>query len=103
MRVTLKTTDPSSYFTVSAPGAQEAMFIGSTSGNTFTTKLPSSGDYTVNVYLMRNAARRKDVANYTVTIRHKVVRIARIILVPSFHRRFDRQRLWVVCGLSRFA
>jgi hypothetical protein len=40
------------------------MFIGSTSGKQFEGMLPASGDYKVRVYLMRNAARRDEVANY---------------------------------------
>lgn len=68
LTVSLKTSNPSSYFNVTAPGAEAAMFIGSTSGNSFTTTIPSSGEYKINVYLMRNAARRNAVANYTLTV-----------------------------------
>ena len=48
----------SAYFNVIAPGADSALFIGSTSGNRFESTLPASGTYTIRVYLMRNAARR---------------------------------------------
>lgn len=68
LTVTLKTSNASSYFNVTAPGAEAAMFVGSTSGNSFTTTIPSGGDYKINVYLMRNAARRNEVANYTLTV-----------------------------------
>jgi len=68
LKVSLKTSNPSSYFNVTAPGAEAAMFVGSTSGNEFTTTLPSSGEYKIQVYLMRNAARRNEVANYTLNI-----------------------------------
>lgn len=44
------------------------MFVGSTSGNRFSDLLPSDGDYTVRVYLMRNAARRNESANYTLNV-----------------------------------
>ncbi len=44
------------------------MFIGSTEGNRFSGPLTASGRHTVQVYLMRNAARRGEVANYTLTI-----------------------------------
>ena len=44
------------------------MFIGSTSGNRFSGPLTMSGRHVVQVYLMRNAARRNEVANYTLTI-----------------------------------
>lgn len=66
----LKTSNPSGYFNVDAPGATDgAMFIGSTSGNRFETVAPVSGDYLVRVYLMRNAARRNEVARYSLSVR----------------------------------
>lgn len=68
MTVTVKTSNKSSYFNVTAPGADTAMFIGSDAGNRFSQKIASSGAYTVNMYLMRNAARRGETANYTLTI-----------------------------------
>jgi len=67
MHVTLKTTNSSLYFNVLPPGSDAAIFIGSTSGNEWTGTLPTTGDYTVRVYLMRNAARRKEAAKYTIT------------------------------------
>ena len=36
----------------------------STSGNEFEGTLPKSGDYKIRVYMMRNAARRDETANY---------------------------------------
>jgi hypothetical protein len=65
MNVSMATDNTSNYFNVLAPGETEvAMFIGSTAGNQFEGVLPATGDYTVRVYLMRNAARRNEVANY---------------------------------------
>lgn len=71
LKVDFKPTNASAYFNITAPGAEAAMFVGSTSGNSATVKVPSSGDYTVQVYLMRNAARRGDTASYTLTIAAK--------------------------------
>lgn len=68
LKVALTTSNSSNYFNVIAPGADSAMFVGSMSGNNFTGTLPTTGDYTVRVYLMRNAARRNETANYTLTI-----------------------------------
>lgn len=66
----LRTSNPSGYFNVDAPGATDgAMFIGSTSGNRFETVAPVSGDYLVRVYLMRSAARRNELARYTLSVR----------------------------------
>jgi hypothetical protein len=65
MNVSMATDNGANYFNIIAPGkADEAMFIGSTSGKQFEGVLPASGDYTVRVYLMRSAARRDEVANY---------------------------------------
>ncbi|MBY8824994.1 hypothetical protein [Sphingomonas colocasiae] len=68
MTVSLKTGNASNYFNITAPGAEAALFIGSTSGNSHSFRVPSSGDYAVRVYLMRNAARRNETAGYTLTI-----------------------------------
>jgi len=68
MTVKLNSSNSSTYFNVTAPGAQQAMFIGSTSGNSMTEVVPSSGDYTIDLYLMRNAARRNETTSFTITI-----------------------------------
>lgn len=68
LSVRLRTSNTSAYFNVARQGADEALFIGSTSGNQFTGRLPANGDYVVRVYLMRNAARRDEHANYTLSI-----------------------------------
>ncbi|WP_050786821.1 SH3 domain-containing protein [Rhodobacter ferrooxidans] len=69
LRVEMSTSNASAYFNVTAPGADAAMFIGSSEGSSMTAVLPTSGDYRVQVYLMRNAARRNEVADYTVSLR----------------------------------
>lgn len=66
--VKLVSSNASANFNVTAPGAEQAMFIGSTSGNEFKDVIPSSGDYKIDLYLMRNAARRNETANFTITI-----------------------------------
>ncbi len=68
MSVQLDTDNTSNYFNVTAPGASEALFNGSINGNTTSFVIPSSGDYKIDVYLMRNAARRGDTASYDLTI-----------------------------------
>ena len=68
LTVDFKPSNASAYFNVIAPGADSAMFIGSTEGNRFSGPLTTSGPHKVQVYLMRNAARRNEVANYTITI-----------------------------------
>jgi len=71
MVVVLKTDNGSNYFNIFAPGKKpgdEAMFIGSTLGDRYDGTLPADGKYTVQVYLMRNAARRNEKVNYTLEI-----------------------------------
>lgn len=68
LSVTLKPGNASNYFNVLPPGSDTALFVGSSSGNTYSGRLPANGDYRVRVYLMRNAARRNEAANYTLTI-----------------------------------
>jgi hypothetical protein len=65
MNVSMATDNGANYFNIIEPGkADEAMFVGSTSGNQFEGTLPANGDYKVRVYLMRSAARRGEVAKY---------------------------------------
>jgi hypothetical protein len=68
MTVSLNTSNLSNYFNVLPPGSETALFVGSTSGTSWTGVLPTDGDYTVRVYLMRSAARRNEKAKYTLSI-----------------------------------
>ena len=69
MVVNLKASNSSAYFNVLPPGSDEAIFIGSSAGSRFEGNLPADGEYTVRVYLMRNAARRNETAKYTLTVK----------------------------------
>ena len=68
LRASMRTGNASAYFNVVAPGAQSAMFTGSNGGNSFSGRLPQTGDYRIRVYLMRNAARRGESATYALEI-----------------------------------
>ncbi|MBC6981924.1 DNA breaking-rejoining protein [Caulobacter sp. 17J80-11] len=68
LAVRLVSDNASAYFNLLAPGATEAMFVGPVSGDTFQGKVLAGGDYTVQVYLMRNAARRGEKADYRLAI-----------------------------------
>jgi len=69
MKVALKTSNGANYFNVLPPGSNDAaIFIGSSDGNDWAGVLPADGDYKVRVYLMRSAARRNEVADYTLTV-----------------------------------
>ncbi|WP_297573335.1 hypothetical protein [uncultured Deefgea sp.] len=59
----------SSYFNILPPGSQdEALFVGSSAGNTYRGVLPASGEYKLRVYMMRNAARRNEIAKFTLKV-----------------------------------
>lgn len=69
MNVSLATKHGATYFNILAPGENEvAMFNGSVSQNQYEGTLPASGDYKIRVYMMRSAARRNEVASYTLTV-----------------------------------
>lgn len=55
-------------FTVTPKGAPEAVFMSETTGPVADVTLPADGDYVVQVYLMRSAARRGEGADYTLGI-----------------------------------
>ena len=59
MKVTLDTRHGATYFNVLTKGSPSAFFIGSIKGKSYTGKLPEDGDYTIQVYMMRSAARRR--------------------------------------------
>lgn len=68
LTVELKGSNPQDSFNVIAAGTDTALFIGSVSGNRFKGLLPSDGDVTVRVYLMRPAARRNETGTYSLKV-----------------------------------
>lgn len=69
MKISMKASNEGAYFNLLPPGSKdEAIHIGSTSGNDFAGTLGVGGEYTIRVYLMRNEARRGVQANYTLNV-----------------------------------
>ena len=68
MSVDMTTGNASAYFNIRRSGTDTAIYNGSINGNGTTVSLPSSGDWVVDVYLMRNAARRGEVADYRLSV-----------------------------------
>jgi Bacterial SH3 domain len=66
--VNLRTRNPQAYFNVSALGSDTALFVGSTSGNSYSDILSRDGKYVIQVYLMRAAARRNEAADYRLSV-----------------------------------
>jgi hypothetical protein len=67
MTIHLQTDHTANYFNVLPPETEQAIFIGSTTGNDFSGPLPVDGVYRVRVYLMRSAARRNEKANFSIS------------------------------------
>ena len=68
LSVQLQKTNAQNYFNVLPPGSKDvAMYVGQT-GEDYKGVLPTDGDYTIRVYLMRAAARRNESSDYTLTI-----------------------------------
>lgn len=68
LRATLASKNLSGYFNVSAEGSSDAVFVGARDGARFLATRPGASGYTITVYLMRNAARRNETANYVLTL-----------------------------------
>lgn len=68
LAVTMDSSNGSNYFNILGPDGGDALFNGSISGNFADVIVPDSGDYTVQVYLMRNAARRNEQARFTLRV-----------------------------------
>lgn len=66
--IRLSTSNPSNYINVERAGVAEAVCQGAMTGNVCSVRSASSAAYLVDVFLMRNAARRAEAANYTLTI-----------------------------------
>jgi hypothetical protein len=66
LAVSSKSPNGSLNFNISPAGAKEAMFIGGTQGVNASVMLPADGAYVIQVYLMRNAARRNESTTYTL-------------------------------------
>lgn len=68
LSVRMQTSNASAYFNVLPRGGDGAALEGAANVVDYRGVLPVNGDYVVRVYLMRNAARRDEHANYSLTI-----------------------------------
>lgn len=68
LAVSLDADNPQAVFNVLAPGAATPLFNGARKGRAFDQALTATGDYTVEVYLARAAARRSEAASYTLSV-----------------------------------
>lgn len=73
IRLKLTTNHTATYFNLYGPGkgpGDEAIAVSDQQDplNSYQGVLPADGEYSVSVYMMRSAARRNEVANYTLEI-----------------------------------
>jgi uncharacterized protein YgiM (DUF1202 family) len=72
MVVALTPSNPSTYFNIFAPGDRPAesaaMYVAATNGLRYDGVLPSDGDYRIQVFINRNAARRNESTKYTLNV-----------------------------------
>ena len=68
LAIRLNSANTSAYFNLSLDGADEALFVGSRDGNRYQGDIAAPGRYKVQVYLMRNAARKNQTASYVLEI-----------------------------------
>lgn len=68
LAIRLVTSNPSNYINVERNGLGEAVCQGALTGNVCSVHSESVADYVVDVFLMRNAARRGEKAEYTLFI-----------------------------------
>lgn len=68
LMIRLITSNPSAYVNVEKDGVAEAVCQGAMTGNVCAVRSDAAADYVADVYLMRNAARRGEHAQYTLSI-----------------------------------
>lgn len=59
----------SCYFSLTEPESEEALFNGPITDNEYSGLVSKSGTHFIQVYLMRNAARRNETCRYSLTIK----------------------------------
>jgi hypothetical protein len=69
LTVRMTASHSANYFNLLPPDSPDAaMYIGQIGGNRFEGMLPTDGDYTIRVYLMRSAGRRNATSDYDLDI-----------------------------------
>lgn len=69
MKASMQAGNLANYFNILPSDSDDAaMYIGQTGANRFDGILPADGTYTLRVYLVRAAARRKEVSDFTLSV-----------------------------------
>lgn len=68
MQMLFKPSNRFCYFTVAKKGASGFVHDGTMDGNEFSRNLPTDESYGIDIFLMRNAARRNETCRYDLSI-----------------------------------
>lgn len=68
LTVSLASSNLSNTFDISAAAAPKPFFVGGDAGNTHSFRIQASGDYIIDVHLLRFAARDYQSAQYTLSV-----------------------------------
>jgi hypothetical protein len=68
LTVSLASSNLSNTFNISAPEAPKPFYVGGDSGNSHSFRVPATGDYLIDVHLLRFAARDYQSAQYTLSV-----------------------------------
>lgn len=68
LTIIFKPSNASCYYNVSGPRGGDAVYNGSTESTDFSGPIAESGNQSVMVYLMRNAARRNETCKFSLTV-----------------------------------
>lgn len=65
--VLMEASNGACYFNFVPPSGGGAIHMGEVAGNEYSGRLPETGNYLVEVYMMRSAARRNEQCRYAIT------------------------------------
>lgn len=68
INVSMATANNATYFNIVPPGEDTASYNGSINGNMYEGVAKKSGDYRIEVYMMRSAARRDEKADFSLEV-----------------------------------
>ncbi|WP_270936437.1 hypothetical protein, partial [Falsiroseomonas oryzae] len=68
LQAELTASHPAAYLNVRAPGALETTHVGPVRGNVFDGAASTAGEYRLSIFLMGEAARRSEAADYVLSV-----------------------------------
>jgi hypothetical protein len=100
LQINMQTSNPSAYFDVAGTGRTGTLHVGAVSGNSFNYVLEKSDDYQITVYLARDAVRRGDRAENTLTFKLAPTGRTPEPTQPQPARSLVESKEWEIQGLK---